>query len=106
MVKEVVKLTPIIFKLPKIKKIRVAVDARVSTEKDEQHNSLGHKKLTLQSILKNEMIGSLPVYITMTVLRCRLSVVYCLLQQAYKRNSALSSAVLECDKILMKRYLR
>lgn len=92
MVKEVVKLTPIIFKLPKIKKIRFAADTRVSTEKDEQHNSLGHKKLTLQSILKNEMISSLPVYITMTVLRCRLSAVYCLLQQAYKWNSALSSA--------------
>ncbi|MFU0591661.1 hypothetical protein [Gardnerella leopoldii] len=35
MVKEVVKLTPRIFKLPKIKKIRAAAYARVSTEKDE-----------------------------------------------------------------------
>lgn len=33
MVKEVVKLTPRIFKLPKIKKIRVAAYVRVSTEK-------------------------------------------------------------------------
>lgn len=52
MVKEVVKLTPIIFKLPKIKKIRVAADARVSTEKDEQHNNLEAQKAYFTKYIK------------------------------------------------------
>lgn len=52
MVKEVVKLTPRIFKLPKIKKIRVAAYARVSTEKDEQHNSLEAQKAYFTKYIK------------------------------------------------------
>lgn len=52
MVKEVVKLTPRIFKLPKIKKIRVAAYARVSTEKDEQHNSLEVQKAYFTKYIK------------------------------------------------------
>lgn len=52
MVKEVVKLTSRIFKLPKIKKIRVAAYARVSTEKDEQHNSLEAQKAYFTKYIK------------------------------------------------------
>ena len=52
MVKEVVKLTPRIFKLPEIKKIRVAAYARVSTEKDEQHNSLEAQKAYFTKYIK------------------------------------------------------
>ncbi len=52
MVKEVVKLTPRTFKLPKIKKIRVAAYARVSTEKDEQHNSLEAQKAYFTKYIK------------------------------------------------------
>ena len=52
MVKEVVKLTPRIFKLTKIKKIRVAAYARVSTEKDEQHNSLEAQKAYFTKYIK------------------------------------------------------
>jgi resolvase, N-terminal domain protein len=52
MVKEVVKLTPRILKLPKIKKIRVAAYARVSTKKDEQHNSLEAQKAYFTKYIK------------------------------------------------------
>ena len=52
MVKEVVKLTPRTFKLPKIKKISVAAYARVSTEKDEQHNSLEAQKAYFTKYIK------------------------------------------------------
>ena len=54
MVKEVVKLTPRIFKLTKIKKIRVAAYARVSTEKDEQHNSLEAQKAYFTKFIKEQ----------------------------------------------------
>lgn len=52
MVKDVVKLTPRTFKLPKIKKIRVAAYARVFTEKDEQHNSLEAQKTYFTKYIK------------------------------------------------------
>ncbi len=42
--KEVIKLEPKFPQLIKVEKLKVAVYARVSTEKDEQHNSLEAQK--------------------------------------------------------------
>ena len=52
--KEVIKLEPKFPQLIKVEKLKVAAYARVSTEKDEQHNSLEAQKDYFLKFIKNE----------------------------------------------------
>ena len=52
--KEVIKLEPKFPQLIKVEKLKVAAYARVSTEKDEQHNSLEVQKDYFLKFIKNE----------------------------------------------------
>ncbi len=52
--KEVIKLEPKFPELAKVEKLKVAAYARVSTEKDEQHNSLEAQKDYFLKYIKNE----------------------------------------------------
>ena len=52
--KEVIKLEPKFPELIKVEKLKVAAYARVSTEKDEQHNSLEAQKDYFLKFIKNE----------------------------------------------------
>ena len=52
--KEVIKLEPKFPQLIKVEKLKVAAYARVSTEKDEQHNSLEAQKDYFLKYIKNE----------------------------------------------------
>ncbi len=52
--KEVIKLEPKFTELIKLEKLKVAAYARVSTEKDEQHNSLEAQKDYFLKYIKNE----------------------------------------------------
>lgn len=52
--KEVIKLKPKFPKLTKVEQLKVAAYARVSTEKDEQHNSLEAQKDYFLKYIKSE----------------------------------------------------
>ena len=52
--KEVIKLEPKFPEIIKVEKLKVAVYARVSKEKDEQHNSLEAQKDYFLKFIKNE----------------------------------------------------